>query len=378
MYVLLMRLCLLALTSITLTNYIVTIFLFYVWDIAPARNNVQTGLLFVTTLISGFVINLGTIIQIVTQLRKKSNNVDFKYTECLLVGCFVLFVSQIHATTVELILLDNRSIDRWSLFATPITTLLSLICVFVFYIVTKRQITEESYVLPITRIGKDIVFVEGTACIGKTTSCDISFDFARYIDERKLYERKHDCPYIQSLYEANLYADILCEILFKDAILYSSINEKTRDDRQANYYFFDRCNTSQLVYAILFHLDGACCHPDVFAARFEETIMRNEELVVEIRRVFRKWSHLFEKMNPQGSISYLWYGARKPEYTASLMTRRDGCEGRMENWNLAYYTQNQNYVFRKIQEITALGRYVEVDVITYDDLVAHTEDQRST
>lgn len=368
-YTIAMRLSLLALTSVTLTNYIVTLSLFYIWDIAPSRDNLQTGLLFATTLISGFVINMGTIIQIVTQLRQKTTNVDFKYTECLLVGCFVLFVSQIHATTIELILLNDRSMDRISLFATPITTLFSLLCVLIFYLVTKRQITRERYALPATRFGKDIVFVEGTACIGKTTSCDVSFDFARYMDERKLYGQKHECAYVQSLYEANLYADILNEILMKDTTIYGPNKSSSK-----NYYFFDRWGVSQLVYAILFHLDGPFCHPDVFVARFDETILRNCELVDEIKRVFNKWALLFENMNPHGSVSYLWYGARKPVYTASLMTRRNGSECRMKDWNLVYYTQNQNYVFRKIQEITGLGKYHEMDVVTYDDLVSHVNE----
>lgn len=396
---LLLRIFLITLVGVTVANYLETIVRFYWYNVTPDRTTVRAAILFSTTVLAGLVINLGTILQIVTQLRRKATNVDFKYTECLLFGSFVLFVSQMHSTTIELILLENSDqLSRMSLIgfiATPITTLLSFLCVTVFYVVTKRQeaIASNKYNISyasnknstVTRCGRDIVFVEGTACIGKTTSCDVSFDYARYIGEQALYKTKHELPYVQVLYEANLYSDIVNEILNKDAIVYSPMidsyagNEfdgsvKNVVTRNENYYFFDRSNMSQLVYAILFHLDGARCEPTIFAARFDETIGRNRELMDEIRRVYRKWAYIYGKLNPNGVVSFLWVGARTPEKIASRVRSRNGLECDMKDWNLTYYTYNQNYVFRKIQEICNLGAYLETDLLTYKDLIDYVNE----
>lgn len=383
------RLFLVALVCLAIGNYLETIVLFYGYNVTPARTTVRAAILFTTTLLAGLVINLGTIIQIVTQLRRNVANVDFKYTECLLFGSFVLFVSQMHGTTIELMLLDNHDqLTRMSIIgfiATPITTLLSFICVLIFFLVTKRQETRALYHLPrkndrgTIRSGRDVVFVEGTACIGKTTSCDVSFDFARYRDECALYRTKHELPYVQVLYEANLYSDIINEILNKDSLIYapsiSAPNEKTYEfsHRRENYYFFDRSNVSQLAYAILFHLDGARCEPKQFAIRFNRTIEQNLALVEEIRRVYRKWAYIYEKLNPNGLVSFLWFGASTPEKVAARIRDRNGHECNMNDWNLTYYTYNQNYTFCQIQKICNLGKYVETDLITYEDLVKYVK-----
>lgn len=401
----LLRFFLIALVCVAIGNYSETIVRYFWHGISPDRNDAtRSTVLFATTLLSGLVINLGTIIQIVTQLRRKVSRVDFKYTECLLFGSFVLLVSQMHGTTIEMILLDKSiglvRMNVISFIATPITTLLSFVCVTIFYAVTKHQefrandrhsnnindddnnnnnnnnkwtVFRKRY--DDTKIGHDIVFVEGTACIGKTTACDVSFDYARYMDERALYARKHELPYVQALYEANLCVDIVNEIANKNAIVYSPMIDSTveHDD---NYYFFDRSNMSQLVYAILFHLDGARCEPSAFAARFEETIGDDRELNDEIRRVFRKWAYVYGKLNRNGDVSFLWYGARTPEDVAARIRTRNGSECRENDWNLTYYTYNQNYVFRRIQEICDLGRYVEVDLITYKSLVADANETK--
>lgn len=259
----------------------------------------------VTTFSSGFIINIGTIIQTCATLMRK--DVRLRYTECLLVGCLILFVSQ-----VQLMLYEVYSVGKltWDQIATPFTTFLSVVCTCAFHLCTKlrreeKKHHEKSYNLlhgesavqqsqeNISFIGENrkttialastiasvrtpspspppvrkldsgngtstrIIFVEGTAGIGKSTICDVSFDFSRYLTRAPLYLHKQEVAYVQSLYEGHVYADIITEMcLASGKRLSTASSTKTRVRFNSNEVIYDRSPFAQIAYNIIFALNG--------------------------------------------------------------------------------------------------------------------------
>lgn len=391
-----LRVLLCFLSTITILNFSYMLINWLYYEVPP--NNYRSGrfqnsILFATTISSGMVINLGTVIQTLVELKYKNALIDFKYTECLLCGCFLLLLSQTHSSVSEIIIerinnnLTSSTVSNF--IATPITTFMSFASVLIFHLVTLRNkggrrsfgrtVSDESPPEKERKTINYVTFVEGTACIGKTTCCDVSFDYTRYLEECELYVRKGEYMFIQSLYEANMYADMVLQICDEYDKCHGEPFANEREARvdkccnflgfswkreyMARYRFFDRSPFSQLGYCLLFHLNGAVTEPEEFKLRFDTLVSTNETFCNEIRRVFRKWEHLIQRLMPAVKVSFAWYGSKDPRKTATLMSCRQGIDCQLGTRNLTYYTANQNYVFRRLQEISGVGGYTEVEIL---------------
>lgn len=251
----------------------------------------------------------------------------------------------------------------------------------------------------------NIVFIEGTSCIGKTTVCHRSFDYDYYRKLNPLYIKKQEIPGVKSLYDANLMIDVFDELLdWRDRICQlelethqlasndgatlslfdrclpncqSSSNDIYYDEREGFKRstiretsapmldrIFERVIFSQVVYDILFALKGEVVPPEKFAAAVDELIVLDINYRNEIRRVFKKWMDLARRLVPCANIKMLWCGADNVRKTVEDIKKRGGFENDAPDWNLVNYIANQNYIFKTIAEISGVGRYVTVDKLT--------------
>ena len=358
----------------------------------------QRTLVIITTFCSGFVINIGTIIQTLATLMRK--DVRLRYTECLLVGCLILFVSQI-----QLMLYEVYSIGQltWDQIATPFTTFLSVVCTCAFHTVTKFRREEErqvkSYKLacvadtsatrvepasqpqvenirflnetatplqtpspppkrliaaPLTE-SKSLVFLEGTAGIGKNLVCDESFDFSRYLSRAPIYLHKQEVPYIQSLYEGHIYADIIIELCVASGRRASGPGTTNKLRFTTEEVIFDRSPFAQLAYNIIFALNGERKSPFEYRNDFDKLIAI-PELHNELRHFFAKWMDIMRWIN--GDVKLIWFGAQSAERTAARLVARSGVR---KDCNLGNYIINQNYTFAKLCEISGFGNFYLTD-----------------
>lgn len=355
----------------------------------------------VTTFSSGFIINIGTIIQTCATLMRK--DVRLRYTECLLVGCLILFVSQ-----VQLMLYEVYTVGKltWDQIATPFTTFLSVVCTCAFHLCTKlrreeKKHHEKSYNLlcgesaaqqppeSLSFVGENrkttialastiasirtpspspplvrrrvesgsstntrIIFVEGTAGIGKSTICDESFDFSRYLTRAPLYLHKQEVPYVQSLYEGHVYADIITEMcLASGKRLSIASSTKTRVRFNSEEVIYDRSPFAQIAYNIIFALKGEKKNPFEYRNDFDK-LVQVPELHNELRHMFNKWIEIFKWIN--ADVKLIWLGSQSPEQTAARLLARSGIR---EDCNLTNYIINQNYTFSKLCEISGVGTF---------------------
>lgn len=355
----------------------------------------------VTTFSSGFIINIGTIIQTCATLMRK--DVRLRYTECLLVGCLILFVSQ-----VQLMLYEVYSVGQltWDQIATPFTTFLSVVCTCAFHVTTKlrreeKKHHEKSYNLlygetavqqqpqenimfvgenrratialastiasirtpspsppPMRRLNSGvgmntrIIFVEGTAGIGKSTICDESFDFSRYLTRAPIYLHKQEVPYVQSLYEGHVYADIITEMcLASGNRLSNASSTKSRVRFNSEEVIYDRSPFAQIAYNIIFALNGEKKNPFEYRNDFDK-LVQIPELHNELRHMFNKWIDIFKWIN--ADVKLIWLGSQSPEQTAARLLARSGIR---EDCNLTNYIINQNYTFSKLCEISGVGTF---------------------
>lgn len=359
---------LVSLIGVTTFNFACHLVSRFVFDDSSTAldNYVFHWILFATTIASGTVINLGTVIQIVNELRGRNAFVDFKYTECLMCGCLCLLLSQVHTEIFQLFDTKHTVTFNWYVrLASPLTTLMSFVSVSVFHFVNRRQRRryDDEYDLNAVRLTRytsprRLVFVEGTACIGKTTACDESFDYAQYVDRLPLFESKGTIPHVQAVYELNLHADILsCAREF---------SAEMDGDK-----LVDRCPLSQLAYSLLFWLDGQREEPHTFAERFDEMVLRDTELVRAIKIASAKWFTAIERLfADRFRLHVVWYGSLAPTRTVARMLERGGLECADKTWNLLHYTYNQNHVFRRMYEITGIGSYLETELLDRETVLS--------
>lgn len=156
------------------------------------------------------------------------------------------------------------------------------------------------------RCWRDIVFVEGTSCLGKTTVARRSFDMMEYVKREPLYRDKHSLPYMQALYEAELYADL--------ALL--RLEPSTTNDR----VYADRGYVSQFCYATLFAYEGESAEPELFAARVDREVFGSQAVIDTLRRAAAAWRRFDEATNTRSTT--VWCVSDDPDSTARLTLLR--------------------------------------------------------
>lgn len=453
-------------------------------------DHIQRVLVIITTMSSGFVINLGTIIQTFATLTRR--DIRLRYTECLLVGCLILFISQIHLMLYQVYSANQLT---WDQIATPFTTFLSVVCTCAFHTsvklmqdtaayeaksknsynllcsdtgpseivldvpssssqedaVTTSPKVEEKPTTPIntgaeekkvqrihvkrnapappinfntnsnqsvnsnpsdnsnpngnskvnlnsnlnpnnTNISnnsnissnssstslisissspssirrsplaiKRLVFLEGTSGIGKNAICDESLDFSKYLARSPLYLRKQKLPYIQSLYEAHVFADVICELCSFSGKPFASGSSSKTVKFTSTEIIYDHSPFAHIVHNILLSLRGDSKDHDEYCADLDK-LLSTPDLRNELRSLFCKWMEIF-KWVVNCETKFVWLGAKNPHKTAIKILARSGLEFTSDDSCLISYIRNQNYTFAKLSEITNSGKFHLVDQV---------------
>lgn len=121
----------------------------------------------VLLLISGVIINIGSLVQFLYFVFKRKNLTSIWYLRYLFIGCLILFICQMY-----LYIINNSE----NMLPTLITTSMSLFTSFLL-----------NCIFYFNRKERKIYFLEGTCCVGKTTISDISIDFLKYVKEAPIF-----------------------------------------------------------------------------------------------------------------------------------------------------------------------------------------------
>lgn len=186
-----------------------------------------------------------------------------------------------------------------------------------------------------------ITILEGVSGLGKTTVSDMSFDFEKYINISNLYKKKHSNNFIQSLYELNLNIDFFYFI---------QTLEKNKN------YLIDRCPLSQIIYIILFLYQGETKNPILFAEETNQKVF-TEKFCEELKKTCSKWFDYLKYIS-KTEINLKILLSEDTHFTCNTIKKRNTFEN--DSFNLLNYLENQNFLFKKLNEITQLGELVYI------------------
>lgn len=193
-----------------------------------------------------------------------------------------------------------------------------------------------------------VVFVEGASCIGKTTSCDISFDYTKYVEQNALYADKNSDAAIQNLYNMKLYSDIVKMLVER--------NNCTVD--QPDLYV-DRFIFSSLVYDILFKCDGHIVEHEEFKRRVNAQYLNNVAFKKQLRDVWIDFIATLEVIAPNVRIELLLITPKSAIQAAAALERRGSMEV-TRGFSLLNYMLNQMYLFNELYFISKLRNRIGV------------------
>lgn len=288
--------------------------------------------------ISGFLINAGTVIQIVGNVVLKTNTLQFNYLTCLVSGCFLLFFGQLFAYVHKMVRDTDFLISLFGSFLSFAFTII-LLATNEYNDVTNRRARIINVSIP-----KKIIYYEGTSGVGKTTvGTDHSYDLTNYTDKHPLFKSKQTLPYVQTMYMMHLYSDLVLDLL-----------EFSRDE-VARMSFNDRHIFSQLVYDILFFYKGERTNPQEFRQVVDKAIFNDRNCVKLLRLSMRRVFDTVKSIAPNVEINIDWFISGDALFTKQKLIDRGGFEAYQSNWNLEWYVQNQNYLFQTLWEISKIG-----------------------
>lgn len=336
---------------------IMSCFVFFI-----AFNNKQNPVLYGINswllILSGLLINAGTLIQIIGSAMNKSNVICFNYLTCLVCGCFLLFSGQVFTYV-------HKNVHDSDFLISLVGSFLSFF--FTSAMMTMNKINEyrekrrnsmnliDNHESLYQDQNRSIVYLEGTSGIGKTTTATSnSYDFLYYLKKHSEFKDKVTLPYIQTLYNMQLYADVYMDIIdfSKNSLKLLSLN--------------DRFIFSQLAYDIIFHFNGAAIEPKIFKTLVDDAIFKNAKMVSLIRESMIKIMELAEMCGVE-KIKVLWFIASDPEFTKNKILERGSFESTRNDWNLIWYIQNQNYIFSTLHLISGIGQVKYVKLISSND-----------
>lgn len=200
-----------------------------------------------------------------------------------------------------------------------------------------------------------IIFVEGTSGLGKTTHCDQSFDFSKYLVSFPKFFEKHETHHIQTIYDNHIILDLMSYLL--------NLNNNVSIDETKNLYL-DRCFISQFVYSILFKYKGQYHDPKYFADQLNSNVFSDKKLMDILKYGVEKLLCVTKKITNR-QVDIYWCISNNPEFTANIIQKRKGFEVSSEKktqmWNIYNYIRNQNFIFEKIHEILQIGSLIKVD-----------------
>lgn len=345
--------------SLTFLNFIITFFL---------SNTTVTSIINSWLLIlSGVLINAGTLIQIIGSFVHKNNLISFNYLTCLVCGCFILFIGQLFTYI-------HKKVNDLDFLISLIGSLMSFLFTFTMLVMKKindkkqrqhdpqpnLQLHTETYNFvktEDTNNGGEVIYCDGTSGLGKTTIADVSYDFLYYLEKYPEFICKATTPYMQTLYNMHLYSDIYADLM------------NLQMQKSKNKIINDRFIFSQLAYDILFKYNGEKCDPSTFKRHVDDDIFDKPNITKIIRIAMNKVMCLMERLNNKTrKIKIIWYIAEDVEYTKWKIIERGSFESQQPDWNLDWYIKNQNYVFMKLHEISGIGNLVYTKMITKQNI----------
>lgn len=287
-------------------------------------------------ILSLMLINITAAVRIIEIFVLKESSEQFIHRACVVSGLYMLFFGQLF-TYIHKMVQDNDLLILivGSFFSFALTIILLMID---YYNDWKSRRT-----LIIT-MPKNIVYYEGTSGLGKTTmSTDHSYDFTNYTHKYPLYKSKQALPYVQTMYMMQVYSDIIMDLLefSKDDAATTSIN--------------DRHIFSQLVYDIVFFYQGERTNPPEFRQMVNRAIFENRSCVKLLKISMRRVFNTVKSIAPNTNIKIDWFVSADALFTKQRLIDRGGFEAYKNNWNLEWYVHNQNYIFRKLWEISGIG-----------------------
>jgi len=317
-------------------------------------------------LLSGLIINFGTIVQIGSIIIYETDRLDGCYTQCLIIGCLTLLICQMFTY-------EHEYARNTSNLMTILTTCLSCTCTLTMYALTNKRfgasvlkflkikrarLPTRSGILKITTDPQqqqqsnvnNLVFLEGTSSVGKTSTSDVSQDMTKNVKRFNLYAVKYQYPYIQSMYEARIYLDTICLV----------------KNYTGGTLMCDRMMFSQFVYSLVFHYKGHQLDPREFNEIVDKNVFENLAIVRELRELFQSWIRVLRQLNSPhtDNLTIVWVMAKNPKFTAQLIRERSEMED-LNTWNLENYVHNQNAVFQRLanvvdpEHVFSCTRYVD-------------------
>lgn len=199
-----------------------------------------------------------------------------------------------------------------------------------------------------------LIFLEGPACIGKTTNALVTFDFSMYCEKYANFATKTTYSHLNSLYEQLLNADII-EFLMN---VESSCADGTLQPSLPK--FVDRSNFSTIIYNILFHLNGHTVDHEAYKKNFELEILSDKTFCAVFAEMCQKSWNIIKKLTPSLDVILLLVIPNNPEKIVESLRRRNSFEAQM-GFDLMAYTQNQIYTFEIMYKMANVGVVMKID-----------------
>lgn len=182
---------------------------------------------------------------------------------------------------------------------------------------------------------RNIIFVEGPACIGKTTICDETFDYMKYLNKYSIFALKSSRSELQFLYDLHILTDTLLALM-------------TSSDRGDK--ICDRSIYSQFVYGMLFRHDGHILDHETFKEKVDAELA-DPEIVSVIRHAIMKWNDVVKSLVPNCNVYLVWVVPTDEEAVAKQLKSRNTFEA-TRNFDLLNYTKNQIYLCKRFHEMS--------------------------
>lgn len=289
-------------------------------------NELNRYIIMVVMLLAGIIINIGSVIQGIKNLRKTSSKLSLLYLYLLVGGCLVLFCGQLAGV------IKTYNFD---LLISSLTSLLSFACSS-FLLITTLYVKHR---VPVT------IVLEGIAGSGKTFMASKSFDYFSFLTQYPIYKTKHESSVINTLYNINL----------------QSLLQMYKGEDKIN--FIDRDILSQVVYSLLLQLNGSHINFKDFKLQ-ADSILNDLEFKQILKDALTNYykTHTNYKVKviiPKNYDAVLFY--------SNSVIKRQGFEVDLE-FDIVNYTLNQAYMFKRIVEIINLKN---VQLIYADNFVSH-------
>lgn len=199
-----------------------------------------------------------------------------------------------------------------------------------------------------------LIFLEGPACIGKTTSSITTFDFTMYLEKYRRFALKRDLAHVNSLYEHLLITDVMDFL--------SSIQQANNHGivKSTSPKLVDRSHFSSIIYNILFYCDGHVLDHETYKVQFQQKILKDTTFCSLLADMCTKSWKLLQKLAPSLDIFLLCVIPTNIDRVVVNLKKRNTFET-TSGFDLLAYTQNQIYTFVTLFKLINIGTILYTD-----------------